>query len=127
MVLAEKGLDWTSHHVDLGKAEHATEAYRRVNPNGVVPALVHDGTIVIESSDIMEYLDECFPDPPLRPRDEHGLVEMRLWVARQDSIQRALTVLSHEFVFPALERTNGAPMSRSTIAGGPRSRTPSPR
>jgi glutathione S-transferase len=120
MVLAEKGLGWTNHHVDLSKAEHLTDAYRLVNPNGVVPALVHDGTIVIESSDIMEYLDDCFPDPPLRPAREHELVEMRLWVARQDSIQRNLAVLSQEFVFRALGQANGAPASRSTIAGAVR-------
>ena len=120
MVLAEKGLGWTNHHVDLSKGEHLMDVYRRVNPNGVVPALVHDGTIVIESSDIMEYLDECFPDPPLRPATEHGLVEMRLWVARQDSIQRALAVLSREFVFRAIGLANGAAPSGSTIAGAVR-------
>lgn len=119
MVLAEKGLGWTSHYVDLSKGEQLTDAYRRVNPNGVVPALVHDGTIVIESSDIMEYLDGCFPDPPLRPRRQQELVEMRLWVARQDSIQRAVTILSQEFVFGAFGR-NGTSVSRSTIAGAVR-------
>src|SRR6185503_7530957 len=117
MVLAEKGLGWTSHHVDLKKGEHETDAYWRINPNGVVPALVHDGAIIIESSDIMEYLDEQFPDPPLRPTRERELLQVRQWVARQDSIQRSLTVLSEEFVFRALGSTNGGPPSRSTIAG----------
>jgi glutathione S-transferase len=120
MVLAEKGLGWTNHHLDLAKAEHRTDAYRRVHPNGVVPALVHDGTIVIESSDIMEYLDERFPNPPLRPAGEHDMVQMRLWVARQDSIQRALVTLSNEFVFRAIGASNGAAPSRSTIAGAVR-------
>ena len=120
MVLAEKGLSWTNHHVDLAKSEHRTDAYRRVHPNGVVPALVDEGTIVIESSDIMEYLDERFPNPPLRPAAEHDLVQMRQWVARQDSIQRALGTLSNEFVFRAIGVSNGAAPSRSTIAGGVR-------
>lgn len=119
LVLAEKGISWTSHHVDILKGEHTTEAYRRVHPNGVVPALVHEGTIVIESSDVMEYLDDHFPDPPLRPRGERELHQMRQWVARQDSIQRPLTVLSREYFFPAL---GVAPPreSRSTIAGAVR-------
>ena len=121
MVLAEKGLGWTSHHVDLAKGEHATETYRRINPNGVVPALVHDGTTIIESSDIMEYLDAQFPDPPLRPLREREFLQMRQWVARQDSIQRPLAVLSREFVFRALAASNGAPESRSTIGGAVRS------
>jgi glutathione S-transferase len=120
MVLAEKGLGWTNHHLDLAKSEHRTDAYRRVHPNGVVPALVDDGTTIIESSDIMEYLDERFPNPPLRPAGEHDLMQMRLWVARQDSIRRPLVILSNEFVFRAIGATDGAPPSRSTIAGAVR-------
>jgi glutathione S-transferase len=120
MVLAEKGLGWTNHYVDLAKREHLTDTYLRVHPNGVVPALVHDGTIVIESSDIMEYLDEVFPDPPLRPDHEHDLIQMRLWVARQDSIQRPLATLSGEFVFRATTQANGQRPSKSTIAGAVR-------
>jgi glutathione S-transferase len=99
MVLAEKNLGWTSHHLDVLKREHATPAYAQINPNGVVPALVHDGTTIIESSDIMEYLDDVFPAPSLRPRTDRELVHMRVWVARQDSLQRAIAVLSREFLF----------------------------
>jgi glutathione S-transferase len=120
IVLAEKGLGWTSHYVDLAKGEHRTEAYRQINPNGVVPALVHDGTIVIESSDIMEYIDEHFAEPPLRPTGERELTQMHQWVARQESIQRSLAVLSREFLFLALEDGVGGRPSRSTIVGAVR-------
>lgn len=119
IVLAEKRLGWTSHHLDLLQGEHATDAYRRVNPNGVVPTLVHDGTIVIESSDIMEYLDEHFPDPPLQPLDEATYEQVRPWVARQDSILRPLDLLSHEYLFrPLGERV--APPSKVAIAAAVR-------
>ena len=118
IVLAEKGLGWTNHVVDITKGEQATESYRRINPNCVVPTLVHDGTIVIESSDIMEYLDEHFPEPPLRPTDERELARMRQWVARQESIQRPLEVLSREFLLLGPEL--GGHPSRSTIAGAVR-------
>ena len=117
IVLAEKGLGWTNHLVDITKGEHATETYRRINPNGVVPTLVHDGTIVIESSDIMEYLDEHFPDPPLCPGNERERAQMRQWIARQESIQRPLQVLSREFLFLGLDDDGRAHPSRSTIAG----------
>lgn len=120
MVLAEKGLGWTSHPVDLARGEHATEGYRRINPNGLVPTLVHDGRIIIESSDIMEYLDEEFPDPPLRPGTEIELHQMRHWVARQESIQRPLDVLAREFLFRALGILTSPRPSRSTIAGAVR-------
>lgn len=121
IVLAEKGLPWTSHHLDLTRREHATDAYRRINPNGVVPALVHDGTTIIESSDIIEYLDEHFPGPPsLRPAREGALLSMRQWVARQDSIQRPLEILTAEFVSPPLEGVSPPGTSGSVIAGAVR-------
>src|SRR4029079_15687822 len=116
MVLAEKGLGWANHPIDLAKAEPQTDEYRRVHPNGVVPALVHDGTIVIESSDVMEYLDEQFPDQPLEPARERDLAQMRQWGARQDSIQWPLVVLSREFFFPACGIVQPRE-SRSTVAG----------
>jgi ganglioside-induced differentiation-associated protein 1 len=120
IVLAEKGLGWTNHWVDLAKGEHRTETYRRINPNCVVPTLVHDGTILIESSDIMEYLDERFPDPPLRPSNERDLARMRQWVARQESIQRSLEVLSREFLFVVLDDRRVDHPSHSSIAGAVR-------
>ena len=43
IALEEKGLPWTSHHLNLAANEHATPEYRTINPNGVVPTLVHDG------------------------------------------------------------------------------------
>ena len=44
-----------------------------------MPTLVHDGTPVIESTLICEYLDETFPDPPLMPKDPAERARMRLW------------------------------------------------
>ena len=67
MTLEEKGLKWTSHHVNLHKGENVTPEYFGIHPKGLVPALVHDGVLIIESTDIIDYLDRQFPDPPLRP------------------------------------------------------------
>src|SRR5262249_15603114 len=68
MALAEKALPWTSHHLDLRKKETVTPEYFGIHPKGLVPTLVHDGVVHIESNEIIEYLDETFPDPPLQPR-----------------------------------------------------------
>ena len=67
MILAEKGLDYTSHPVDLIAGEQHAPAYIKLNPNHVVPTLVDDGAVLIESTLINEYLDEAFPEPPMRP------------------------------------------------------------
>ena len=51
--LEEKGLDWESHHVDIPSNAHLTPAYQQINPNAVVPTLVHDGQVILESNDII--------------------------------------------------------------------------
>ena len=80
LVLAEKGLAYEKVDVDVPAREHLTEAYLKLNPNGVVPTLVHDGRPVIDSSVICEYLDEVFPNPPLVPRDPVDRANMRAWM-----------------------------------------------
>ena len=97
--LEEKGLEWTSHHLNLAANEHVSEDYQRINPNGVVPTLVHDGQVVIESNDILEYLDDHFPDPPLQPSDPKERDAMRNCIAASGAFQSTIKVLSHELLF----------------------------
>ncbi len=80
LCLSEKGLDYTSRPVNLRANENLSPAYLALNPNGVVPTLVHDGNVILDSSVICEYLDEVFPDPPLGPRDPVGRAHMRKWL-----------------------------------------------
>ncbi len=53
VTLEEKDLPWTSHHLDILNKEHQTPEYFGINPNGVVPTLVDDGVVIIESDDII--------------------------------------------------------------------------
>ncbi|MEE3331737.1 MAG: glutathione S-transferase family protein [Myxococcota bacterium] len=99
LALEEKGLDWTSHHLNLALNEHVTASYQAINPNGVVPTLVHDGQVVLESNDILLYLEEKFPEPALVPsaaRDQDG---MGHWIERAGAIQGTIKSLSHELLF----------------------------
>jgi glutathione S-transferase len=80
MVLHEKNLPWTSHHLDLRKKEAVTPEYFGIHPKGLVPTLVHDGVVHIESNEIIEYLDEAFPDPPLQPKSPTERGQMRDWL-----------------------------------------------
>lgn len=79
LCLVEKGLDYVSHYMNLGAFEHHRPDYLAINPNGVVPSLVHDGTVIIESTVINEYVDEVFPEPALRPADPAARARMRVW------------------------------------------------
>ena len=58
---------WVSRVVSLVKKDHMTRTYAQIHPNMVVPALVHDGTLYLESMDIIQYLDEAFGGAPLIP------------------------------------------------------------
>lgn len=80
LLLAEKGLDWEDRQIVFAKNEHLSDEYLRLNPNGVVPTLVHDGQVVIDSSVIMEYLDEVFPQPPMAPPGALGRAHVRQWL-----------------------------------------------
>lgn len=59
---------WVSRIVSLVKKDHLTQAYAEIHPNMVVPALVHDGRLYLESMDIISYLDEAFGGTPLIPQ-----------------------------------------------------------
>src|SRR5438094_544146 len=67
IVLAEKGLRYEKVNVDLFKGEQKKPEYLAINPYGKVPALQDNGTTVYESTIIMEYLNDKYPNPPLLP------------------------------------------------------------
>jgi len=77
--LKEKGLEFESVYVDLHKFEQHSDWFVKINPEGQVPVLDHDGTIITHTTVINEYLEDVFPDIPLRPRDPVGAARMRYW------------------------------------------------
>jgi len=95
MTLHEKGQSWETASIDLRSGEVMNEEYLRLNPNGVVPTLIHDGEVLTESTAIIEYLDEVFPQPPLKPDTPLARHRMRLWTKRIDEeLHRSTGVLS---------------------------------
>jgi maleylacetoacetate isomerase len=69
IALALKGLAYESVEVNLLAGEQRDAAFRAHNPQGLVPALEIDGTVIGQSLAIIDYLDALFPDPPLVPRE----------------------------------------------------------
>jgi glutathione S-transferase len=80
LTLWEKGLDFLDRPLNSAAREHLTDWYLKLNPNGVVPTLEHDGSIIIDSSVIMEYLDEVFPENSLTPSNPVARAKMRKWM-----------------------------------------------
>ena len=105
-VLAEKDLPWTPHRVELLRFEHLQPSYLALNPNGVVPTLVHDGQVLLESSVICQYLDEIFPMPALMPQDPYARAQARIWLkVFDDLVHPAIRQASFELLYrPLLAR-----------------------
>ena len=80
MALAEKGVDWTPHAVNLFKQENMTDEYFKINPKGLVPAMIHDGVVITESIDILRYIEETFPQNPLYPSDSEKRAQVDRWM-----------------------------------------------
>ncbi|MCZ6637458.1 MAG: glutathione S-transferase family protein [Alphaproteobacteria bacterium] len=84
LALYEKGLEFESRLVNLQAFEQHDPEYLKLNPNGVVPTLVHDGQAVTESTLIIAYIDEVWPEPALSPSDPIERARMRIWTKWSD-------------------------------------------
>lgn len=84
LCLREKEIDYIGRFVNINRFEQHKPEYLKLNPNGVVPTLVHDGEVIIESTVINEYLDDTFPDIPLRPKSLSERARMRVWAKISD-------------------------------------------
>ena len=80
LTLWEKHIEFVDRPVDSTKREHLSDWYLELNPNGVVPTLLHDEAVIIDSSVIIEYLDEVFPEHSLTPADPVSRAHMRKWL-----------------------------------------------
>jgi glutathione S-transferase len=100
VALAEKGLEYREHLLNLGRGDQFDAAYMKLNPAAVVPTLVHDGRPVVESSVILYYLDEAFPQPALMPRDPHLRARVRQFNKLIDEyVHNSCTILTFATAF----------------------------
>jgi glutathione S-transferase len=103
--LLEKGLACTEHLMKLN-GDQFDPAYLKLNPNGVVPTLIHDGQAVTESSVILYYLDDVFPEPALMPADPLARAKVRQFNKLIDEyVHNSCMILTFATAFrPALLR-----------------------
>ncbi|WP_298158914.1 maleylacetoacetate isomerase [Brevundimonas sp.] len=72
-----KGVAYEPHDIDLRTGAQRSEAFLRLNPQGLVPALEVDGVVITQSTAILEWLDDTFPEPALMPSDAIGRAQVR--------------------------------------------------
>ena len=100
-VLHAKGVAFDEHRLDLFRGDQLKPDYLAINPNGVVPALVHDGQPVVDSAVILEYLEDIEPEKaPMRPRDPLEVARMRSMMRFIDEVPTpAIRVPSYNLAF----------------------------
>lgn len=101
VALALMGLEYESRMLDLQKGDQFKPDYRALNRNAVVPTLVDDGLVVIESSIIIDYLDRVHNGGRLTPGDRAGQVGAQQWLLRCLNIHSAINSLSFSTAFRA--------------------------
>jgi glutathione S-transferase len=100
LVLAEKGLSWSSRLIDLRAGDNLRPEYLKLNRNGVVPTLIAGDRALIESTVICEYIDDLCPSAPLRPSSPWDAAQMRLWTKQVDEeIHSATGIISFCIAF----------------------------
>lgn len=76
-----KGIEVDYVPVDLRSEQHLAAEYKALNPQGLVPALVDEGRVLIQSPAIIEWLEERYPNPPLLPADADDRARVRALAA----------------------------------------------
>ena len=118
-----KKINWNSHVINLIKQEQFSEWFLGINPRGLVPTLVHDGDVHIESNEIMAYLDDVYKDNKLFPIDL--IDEINKDLAFEDSLHHDLRRLTFRYIIPhALGKKNPSTIDakeqfEGTIQGKP--------
>jgi glutathione S-transferase len=95
MFLAEKGIDLPRETIDLRRGDQLREPYLKVNPRGLVPALVlEDGELLCESAAICRYLEALHPEPVLFGTTPLAIGRIESWTRRIEGDGYAAAVLA---------------------------------
>jgi glutathione S-transferase len=99
IALKEKRQEAKDHIMTL-RGDQYEPAYLKLNPNGVVPTLIHDGEPITESSLILYYIDDAFPEPPLMPPESRQRHRVRMYNKLIDEyVHNSCTILTFATAF----------------------------
>lgn len=125
LFLKVKGIEWSGHLVDLAHHENYGAEFMAINPRGMVPVLVLDGEVHIESNEILALLEEKFPHPPLIPADKKDAIASLL--VEEDALHHDLRHLSFRYVHGRTGSTKTEALMQAYRSGGTIGDTPDPK
>ncbi|MGB1160038.1 MAG: glutathione S-transferase family protein [Alphaproteobacteria bacterium] len=82
--MAEKEMPWEGVYIDILAGEQFNPEYTKLNPKAVVPTLVHDQSVICDSTVIIEYLDHLDPSSSLHPTNALERTKARMWTKAVD-------------------------------------------
>mgnify|MGYP000116361837 CR=1 FL=1 len=104
LLLAELNLPYTSHLVDMLKQEHVNDTYLAINPKGLLPALDDDCNVVVESNEILIYLDDTYGGKRFQPMTPERLAAQQTLMTLASDLHGYSKYLYYEFLFKPLVR-----------------------
>ena len=104
-----KGINWNGHPIDLSRGENYSKYYLGINPRGLVPTLVHDGDVHIESNDILTLLDKIFGGQKLIPEGMQSRIAELL--SHENDLHLDLRTITFRFT----QRREKEPRSKDTL------------
>ncbi|MDG2175648.1 MAG: glutathione S-transferase family protein [Gammaproteobacteria bacterium] len=117
--LEEKQLDWEGRYIDILAGEQFHEDFLKISPKGVVPVLIDDERVILESTIICEYLEDKFPTPALMPADASGKAKVRRWTkAVDEELHPACSAITYVMSHRHTILRNGAGSFKAFVDGG---------
>ena len=95
-----KKISWTPHSINLATGKNYSEFFLGINPKGLVPVLVDDGRVEIESNDILMYLEDKFPENPLVP--DSDTTEIGTLLKEEDDLHEDIRNIAYRYMFGGL-------------------------
>ena len=105
-----KGIEWVSHPVNLATDENYSDWFLGINPRALVPVLVNDGEVHIESNDILQYLENKFPEPSLIPNEYIESISTLL--TEEDDLHIDIRNISFRFLFGKIRKKKASSIKK---------------
>jgi glutathione S-transferase len=95
-----KGINWQSHSVNIATGQNYSNWFLGINPRGLLPVLVDDGRVIIESNDIIQYLENKFPQPTLISENQQSSMSGAL--RNEDDLHIDIRNVAYKYMFGGL-------------------------
>ena len=99
-----KKINWTAHSINLASGKNYTKWFLGINPKGLIPVLIDNGHVEIESNDILMYLENKYPDNTLSISS--NLININEFLNEEDDLHEDIRNIAYRYMFGGLGKKN---------------------